>query len=104
MADPRLIVESTIAICEAVEKVWGSAHLGLLLVAAYFRNQPVSTEELADRTLLSTETVRRRLKPLRNIGRITTIRAGRYTRYVATQQWAERTASMLEKGLTIAPQ
>lgn len=97
MTDPADTVQQMLAACDELNKIWGEARLGLVLTEAFYRGEPISTEELADRVEVSTETVRRKLRPLWNVNRVRTIREGRNVSYVATQQWAERTNSVLNR-------
>lgn len=99
MPEPLQIISHSITVYEELDKLWGAARLGLILTAAHYHCIPVGTEELAERTELSTETVRRKIKPLWNVGRIEAIREGRNISYVATEQWAKLTCEMIEKSI-----
>jgi DNA-binding transcriptional ArsR family regulator len=99
--DPAQVVAVALEALEALDKVWGHARLGLVLVHGFFVHRALTSDELAERCLASQETVRRWIKPLINVERAEVVREGRNIRYTASRQWALHTRDLLESKLRI---
>jgi len=93
--DPVCLVRNAVEFIITVDKMWGNARLGLVLTDAFFRKQPVTTDELSLKCDASTETVRRLLRPLINVGRVRVLKEGRNIRYKAKAEWARWTSAAL---------
>jgi hypothetical protein len=93
--DQGNIVGTALEAVVDLRKTWGDARLGLFLSLGYFSGMTYTTEELAAMCDVSTETVRRWLKPLINIDRVRVVREGRSVRYKARAEWAMRTRDNL---------
>lgn len=91
------VIKAALQMQAALQLVWGSSALGLHLTGAHFSGRDLTTEELAELCGVSSETVRRWLKPLLNVDRVRMIKEGRNVRYKAREEWANRTAENLLK-------
>lgn len=92
-------IVASLRACEDLIRIWGSAHLGLVLAHAYFTGDFLTSQVLAERLGVSDETVRRQLRPLINIDRVRVIKEGRSVRYKAREEWANRTAERMLDGV-----
>lgn len=95
--DPDDIIGIALHLHVELDLWWGQSRLGLILCAAFFHDDPVTSEQIADVMGVSSETVRRYLKPLINVDRVCVIREGRNVRYLAHQDWAVKTRDIMLK-------
>lgn len=94
---PDTVIATALRLQVELDLWWGHSRLGLILCAAFFNAEPVTSEQMGDLMGISPETVRRHLKPLINIGRALVVREGRNVRYIAHEDWAGKTRDIAIK-------
>lgn len=91
-----------VGVLQDLDEMWGFARLGLILSAASLLGVTQSASDIAGQLKMSDDTVRRLIKPLVNIGRVTVVREGRKISYHASPVWAQRTRERVAAAFVLA--
>lgn len=88
----RKVLSMAAAVGRQVVKTWGIYPMGVHLSERFYSDDPwVSAEALAKQDWRSTDTIRRKLDELENVGRVVSMQKGRAKLYRAEARYAEET-------------